>query len=225
MELPAYLSFAVSPLLIIIGLIYLKVSLKVKNWSNIRNAILLGIIGVIFVLAADYVIQMRWQDSMRNMRRVAFYVFVVIGFSAEFAKLLSLRLAFFNRKTFDGPIEGIIYTIFIGLGYSMISVVLFAYGYLGTSLVHRLDVFLYTYPLANIVFAICLGFFIGMGKLRKNILIDNTTGLFIATFFHGLFYFGFITRDIRLLIFTSIGFVIIAITLVSRAVKIRKAKD
>ena len=225
MELSAYLSFAVSPLLIIMGIVYLKVGFKLEKWGNIRNAIILGLLGVVFVLVADYFIQLRWQDNLNNMRRLAFYVFVAIAFSAEIAKYLSLRLSFFRLKTFEGPIEGIIYTIFIGLGYSMIATILFAYGYIGTSLMKNMTLFLYTYPFANIVFAICLGFFIGMGKLRKNILIDNTTGLFIATFFHGLFYFGFITSDVRLAIFTASGFIIIAIIMVGRAIKLRKAKD
>jgi hypothetical protein len=63
-----------------------------------------------------------------------------------------------------------------------------------------------------------MGFFVGMGKLRKNGFIDNSTGLFVSTFFHGLYYFGFITSDIRLLIFTAIGFLVIGITLVVKSV-------
>ena len=225
MELYTYLSFAVSPLLIIIGLIYLKVGLQLQNWGNIRNAIILGFFSVILVIVADYIVQLRLHDDLRNMRRLAFYVFVVIAFCAEFSKLIFLRLSFFNLKTFEGPIEGIIYSIFIGLGYSTVAVVLFAYGILGIPNVQHFTLFLFAYPFANIVFAICLGFFIGMGKLRKNILIDNAAGLFIATFFHGLFYFSFITRDDRLLIFTSAGYILIAIIFLSRAVKLRKARD
>jgi len=59
-----------------------------------------------------------------------------------------------------------------------------------------------------------------MGKLRKNALIDHATGLFLASFLHGMFYFSFITSDIRLFIITLIGLLIIAITLLYRAVQL-----
>lgn len=80
-----------------------------------------------------------------------------------------------------------------------------------------MTLFLYTYPLASITFGVVMGFFVGMGKMRKNRFIDNSTGLFAATFFHGLFYFCFITSDKRLLLFTTIGFLIITVTLIIKA--------
>ena len=76
-------------------------------------------------------------------------------------------------------------------------------------------------PLANIIFAIAMGFFVGMSKLRKNAFIDSSTGIFVATFFHGLFYFGFVTSDIRLLIFDAVGFTIIGITFLVKSVSLK----
>ncbi len=225
MNLYTYLSFAVSPLLIIIGALYLRYGLSLKILRYLLNAVILGMLCILLVLLGEYLADMRWRGELRNMRRMAFYVFVIVAFSAEFAKLISLRLSFYKLKSFEGPIEGIVYSTFIGLGYAMIAVPLFAYGIIGTNRIHELNLFLYTYPVANVVFAVCMGFFIGMGKLRKNVFIDNITGLFVAIFFHGLFYFSFITRDERLLIFTGVGFVLIAIIFISRAIKLRKMKD
>lgn len=220
-----YLSFAISPALIIIGAIILKVNFKIKNWVNIRNAIVLGMLCVAFVILADYLVELRWGDNYNKMKRVIVFAFIVIGFSAEIAKYIALRSAFYRLKTFEGPIEGIIYSNFIGLGYSMVAVVLFGFGILSTPRIIDFTVFLILYPFANLVFSTCMGFFIGMGKLRKNMLIDNTTGIFVATFFHGLFYFSFITNDIRLQIFIGVGFILIAIILLARAIKLRRMKD
>jgi len=225
MDLSTYISFAVSPLLIIFGLVILKVTFKVKNWVNIRNAIILGVLSVILVIIANYLIDMRWDGQYGKMKRMAVFVFIVIAFSAEFAKYIVLRAAFYKRNNFEGPIEGIIYANFIGLGYSMVAVVLFAYSIIGSPRINDFTLFLYLYPFANLVFSTCMGFFIGMGKLRKNTLIDNATGIFVATFFHGLFYFSFVTSDVRLLIFIGIGFIIISLTLLFRAIKLRKSKE
>lgn len=225
MSLSIYLSFAVAPLLIILGAIILKVSFKIKNWVNIRNAVLLGILSVVFVVFANYLADMRWHGSFTKMKTMAFFVFVVIAFSAEIGKYIALRLAFYRLKTFEGPIEGIIYSNFISLGFSMAAIVLFAYGIIGSPRISDFTVFLFIYPFANIVFSTCLGFFIGMGKLRKNSFIDTATGLFVSTFFHGLFYFSFITSDIRLQILIGIGFVMMTLILLSRAIKLRTMKD
>lgn len=225
MSLPIYLSFAVAPILIIIGAIILKVTFKIKNWVNIRNAILLGIFSIVFVVVANYLAEMKWHGNYNKMKVMAFFVFVIIGFSAEFGKFLALRLGFFRLKTFEGPIEGIIYSNFIGLGFSLSAVVLFGYGFIGAPRINDFATFLILYPFANLVFSTCLGFFIGMGKIRSNRLIDNSTGLFVATFFHGLYYFSFITNDIRLQILIAIGFIMITSILFARAIKLRNMKD
>lgn len=225
MSLPIYLSFAVAPILIIIGAIILKVTFKIKNWVNIRNAILLGIFSIVFVVVANYLAEMKWHGNYNKMKVMAFFVFVIIGFSAEFGKFLALRLGFFRLKTFEGPIEGIIYSNFIGLGFSISAVVLFGYGFIGAPRINDFATFLILYPFANLVFSTCLGFFIGMGKIRSNRLIDNSTGLFVATFFHGLYYFSFITNDIRLQILIAIGFIMITSILFARAIKLRNMKD
>jgi len=120
--------------------------------------------------------------------------------------------------------EGIIYSIATGLGFSTIASVLFAYGFVGKP-INSLTLFLFLYPFANIVFSIALGFFLGMGKLRKNALIDHSTGLFLATFLHGMFYFSFITSDIRLFVITLIGLVLISIALLYRAVQLFNKRD
>lgn len=225
MNLIQYLSFAVSPLLIIALILYLKSTLTIKSYANIRNAILLGMIGAVLLILANYLIELRWHGNYKNMRRMAFFVFVVIAFSSELAKFIPLKFSFFKLKIFEGPMEGILYSIFIGLGFSMVTTVLFAFDIVGSfQKFHNFTIFLYTYPIATIVFAIIMGFFVGMAKTRKNTFIDSATGLFVATLFHGLYYFGFVTSDIRLLIFITIGYAIIGTTFLIKSVSFNEKK-
>lgn len=226
MDIYTYLSFAVSPVLLVLFVFYLRFKFSIKSFKNIRNAFLWGMMAVVLLVVANYFIDLMWQGNLRNMRRISFYVFVIIAFSSEFAKFLVLRYAFFNLKSFEGPLEGVLYSIFISLGFASVASVLIGIGIVGAEAKFTdMNLFLLTYPFASIVFGVVMGFFIGMGKLRKNWLIDNSTGLFVSTFFHGLFYFCFITSDNRLLIFASIGFLIIALTLVSKAVRMRAEKN
>lgn len=225
MNLITSLSFSIAPILIIIGLLVYRFVFGIKKMSNIFNAILLGMISVVIIIAANYLIDAQWQGNYKSLRRLLVFVIIAIALSAELGKYLVLRFGFFNKKDFQGPIEGIIYAIFIGLGYALVATILFAYGIIGTPIDKYSLLFLYTYPLANIVFGICMGFFIGMGKIRKNTLIDNSTGLFVAIFFHGLYCFSFLSGDFVLIAFTFIGFLIISITLAARAINLRREKD
>lgn len=220
-----YISFAVAPLLILACILVLKIKFSIKNLKNIRNAVLLGVISVVLVFLASWAAEQKFQGNLSSMKRMVFYVFIVIAFCAELMKFLALRFSFYKLKNFEGPIEGIVYSVFIGLGYSLIAVVLFAFGLIGTSGSKDFLLFLFAYPFANIIFAISMGFFVGLSKQRKVAFIDNSTGLFLATFLHGLFYFSFQTSDVRLLVITIIGSLLVGITLFLRAVAMREAKD
>ena len=225
MDVFTYLSFAVSPILILTGILLLKFGFSIQRLSNMRNAIFLGLLCVALVYVANYVTDLRFHGSLNNMKRMTFYAFIVIAFSAEILKFMALRFAFYNRSNFIGPIEGIVYSIFIGLGYSLVAVILFGYKIIGIGNNEDVLLFLYSYPFANIIFAIAMGFFVGLSKTRKLVLIDDSTGLLLATFLHGLFFFSFQTSDNSLLIITSIGCLIIGITLFIRAAALRNARD
>jgi len=225
MDIFTYLSFAISPILVLIGILIFIFGFSIKKLTNIRNAIFLGMLSVALVYVANYLADQRFHGDVHSMKRMSFYVFVVVAFSAELIKYLALRFAFYKLSNFLGPIEGIVYTIFIGLGYSFVAVILFAYNIIGIDNNEDVLLFLFTYPFANIIFGIAMGFFVGLSKTRKVTFIDNATGLILATFLHGLFYFSFQTSDFSLLIITSIGLLIIGVTLFVRAASLRNARD
>ena len=221
MDLITYLSFFISPVLLIIAFIFIYYKFDINNWTNIRNAVLYGMGGVVLLLIANYVTDLIWHDNLNNLRRMAFFVFVIVAFSAELGKFLPLRLKFYNQPGFKGPFESIRYSVLISLSYSMIAVVLFAFDIVGTEKIKTPLLFFYTYPFANIFFGIVMGFFLGLGKIRKNFFIDEVVALFITTFFHGIYYFCFITSDIRLFVVTTLGFIVIGITLLAKAMSIK----
>ena len=225
MDLITYMSFFISPAILIIAFIFIYYKFNFNNWANIRNAVLFGGVGIVFLLIANYVTDLIWHDNLNNLRRMAFFVFVIVAFSAELGKFLPLRLKFFIQSGFKGPFESIRYSVLISLSYSMIAVILFAFDIVGTEKIKTPILFLYTYPFANIFFGIVMGFFLGLGKIRKNFLIDEVVALFITIFFHGIYYFCFITSDIRLFIVTTFGFIVIGITLLAKAMSLKSETD
>ncbi len=216
-----YLPLLVSPVLLILLLLYMNFKFKVVDWKSAFTAIVLGAVVVLFLIISDYAFEYRWHGNLKNMRRTAAYVFVGIAFASEFGKLIVLRYGFVKKDLIQDPLDGIVYSFLVGLGFSTIAAVLFSLGIIGTDKVHNLPLFLWLYPLGTLAFSIVLGYFVGMGKTRKNSFIDNSTGLFLATFFHAVFYFCFITSDIRLLMFTLFGFLFIGGALLVRSVSLK----
>jgi len=225
MSLATYLSFLISPVILVITFIMIRFRYQPKNWNNVTKAAFSGLIGVVLLLAANFVMDLIWHGNLFNLRRMTFYVFVIVAFSAELGKLLPLRLYFYSKPGFKGPFESIRYSIIISLCFSMLVIPLFAFGIVGTDMIKEPLLFLYTYPFANIFFGIVMGFFVGLGKMRKNLMIDESVALFITSFFHGLFYFCFISSDIRLLVVTIIGFIIIGIMLLVKSTTFKVDKD
>ncbi len=221
MNLADYFSFLFAPVLFVLFVLYLRFKFKIHAWKFILSSFAWGILAVLLVVAANEIIKIWGWEQLKNMRRTAFYVFVVVAFSAELGKFLYLRYLFHNQKSFNSPLAGIIYGISVSLGFSLIAVVFYGIGFLGTERMKDLPLFLWTYPLANIIFGVVQGFFLGMGKVRKYSFIDEGTALGTATFFHALFYFCFLTSDQRLLLITSIGLIFIAFILLVKAVAIR----
>ncbi len=212
------LSFFIAPVIALLLIFYMKFKFQIKTYSSINKAFLFGAISVLLVVLAQILASYLRLDELRNIRRTGFYAFVIIGFSSEFAKFLILRYYIQPKENFKGPLDGIIYSFLISLGFVTVATVLYAYHVIGA---HVDLLFLFTYALANIVFAILLGFFVGLGKTRQNKFIDSMTGLFAATFFHGLYILGFLTKDYRLLIILAVGSIIITILLTLKSLKFK----
>lgn len=74
-----------------------------------------------------------------------------------------------------------------------------------------------TYPFANIAFAVVLGFFTGLGKQRKNRIVDSLTGLGAASFFHGFYFFINLTTENLIYALFGGGLAVIAALLLVKA--------
>jgi RsiW-degrading membrane proteinase PrsW (M82 family) len=212
------LSFFIAPVIALLLIFYMKFKFQVKTYSLIKKAFLFGVISVLILVLAQILASYLRLDEPRSIRRMIFYAFVIIGFSSEFAKFLILRYYFQPKENFKGPLDGIIYSFLISLGFATVATILYAYNVIGSNVGL---LFLFTYALANIVFAILLGFFVGLGKTRKNRFIDSMTGLLAAAFFHGLYILCFLTRDYRLLIILAVGSIIITILLTLKSLKVK----
>ncbi len=219
METPTLIAYLQAPVLLILLLLYLKAKFEIKKWNDIIKAIFLGFFAILVLLVFDLIAGSLGYDQLKNLKRMGFFSFAIVGFGSEFGKFVLLRYIFLKEKSFKGPLDGVIYGLLIGLAFTTIAVPLFAMGVFGRAVD---NLFLFTYPLANICFALVMGFFIGMGKFRKNRLIDSFTGLATASFFHGFFYFANLTSDKTILMVFGAGVLLISLLLGVKSINVRE---
>jgi RsiW-degrading membrane proteinase PrsW (M82 family) len=167
-------------------------------------------ISILLVLAMQLIASYFQLDVLSNIRRVLFYALVIMAFFAELGKFFFLKGFVSTKSEFKTPVDGIIFSVMISMGFATMNNIL--------SLITIPDLNVnvanaFTAGPANVIFGIMMGFFVGLGKLRKVRLIDSMTGLGAAVFFHALYAFCLLTKDYKLLLAFFIGSAIIAVSL------------
>ena len=172
--------------------------------------------GILLVLVVQLVADILGLDKLTNIRRVLFYALVITAFFAELGKYFFLRGFVYPKKEFKTPVDGIIFSVMISMGFATMNNILYFINIPGLTV--NIPNALTAGP-ANAIFGVLMGFFIGMGTLRKIKVIDSMTGLAAAIFFHGLYSFCLLTKDYRMLWAFFIGSTIIGISLCFAALR------
>ena len=81
----------ISPVILLLMFLYFRVRLQVKSFKLLSTASLFGLISVILVYGAQLLAEVLDLNELRNIKRTAFYTFVIIGFASELGKFLFLR--------------------------------------------------------------------------------------------------------------------------------------
>jgi len=148
------------------------------------------------------------------------FAFAIIAFSEEFVKFIFLRYYVYNHKEFNEPMDGIVYSVVISMGFAVRENIMYV--------VERTDdisiafqigfLRMYTAVPAHAIFAILMGYFVGLAKfseVKKNRLL--LYGLLSAVILHGTYdFFVFMRWNTMLLGYTLIGGVLVAVLLLHK---------
>jgi RsiW-degrading membrane proteinase PrsW (M82 family) len=117
----------------------------------------------------------------------AFYTaFVVAGFSEELFKYLALYLVIWRSKAFNEQFDGIVYAVFVSLGFAAVENAMYvtSHGY-PTALIRA-----FTAVPAHAIFGITMGYYFGIARryeeLRKPYL---RRAFWVPILLHGLYDF------------------------------------
>lgn len=114
------------------------------------------------------------------------YALIGVALIEEAGKFICLMIYPYPRRFFNEPMDGIVYSVMIGMGFATLENVFYAdtYGF-KTALVRAI-----TAVPAHAAFAILMGYFVGLAKFdKKNRIKLLACGFLLAVWVHGLYDF------------------------------------
>lgn len=218
MQAVVYLSLLVAPV------VSLLVYLNFRNNGNIDFSKRLvkawtgGIFAVAFLIIASYISYRSGLSDLRSLKRIVFFSFVTLAASSEIGKFIFLRFYVLRKITDDTPFRIILLSVMTTLGFSTAALGVFIFNLFNIRFHIPVTLYSLVFIPSNLVYAVLIGFFLGMARHLKVHFVYSLSGLISAIFFHGIFTLCILTRDYKLLSLFAFGSTVIVFVLALKAV-------
>jgi RsiW-degrading membrane proteinase PrsW (M82 family) len=219
-------ALSVAPGIAISLFIFLRDRYNREPRSLLVRSFLLGLVSAGIAMVLQLILLPQVQSLMGDrIGSVAVKAFFVVALTEEWSKYIMVRYYAWRKPAFDEPLDGIVYTVMVGMGFATIENVGYVMQHgIGTAF---LRMFL-SVP-AHACFAVLMGYQLGLAKFhesRKWVYLFR--GLALAVLFHGLFdFFLFLQENTRVtdhvstlvLFLGALASFIIALNLSNRAIR------
>lgn len=190
-----YIAIAAAPGIAICLIIFYR---DIYNKEPKLNLIVSFILGGISILpAAELEKYFAGKVVDGSLAGVAIFAFLVVGLSEELCKFFFLRSYSYRQKSFDEPLDGIVYSLMVSMGFATVENILYVtrYAELGMGYQVAFQRMFLSVP-AHATFGIIMGYFVGKAKFDSaRSLWLMIVGVGAAVFFHGLYdFFLFINQ-------------------------------
>lgn len=117
--------------------------------------------------------------------------FFVVALVEELGKFAVLRFYAYPKKSFDEPLDGIVYAVMAGMGFATLENILYIMKYAETGMGYQVGwMRMFLAVPAHATFGVLMGYFAGKAKFEQtNGIPWLLKGLFWAVFFHGAYDF------------------------------------
>ena len=211
------LALAVAPGIAICLYIYYKDRYNKEPLLNLVVSFLLGVVSALLAVIIQLILTKPTEKLFNNtILYTAFYTFMVVALSEEGSKFIMLRWYAYRRKSFDEPLDGIVYAVMVGMGFATIENI----GYVTEHGFATGIVRMFLSVPAHGTFAVLMGYYVGLAKFNEEKRSWYfLQAIFWPVLFHGTFDFFLFLNDVPLLFAGAIVSFIIAIRLSRNAIK------
>ena len=181
----AVLLASLAPVLIILFYIYFRDKYDREPLGMLIKALLLGIVIVIPVIFVGRMLMSQMPQSGK-VAEAAYHAFVVASFTEELFKFLALYLLVWKSPSFNEKFDGIVYAVFVSLGFAGVENVLYVMeGGMQTAVTRAL-----TAVPAHAIFGITMGYYLGIAHMYKELKGPYLArALLVPILLHGIYDF------------------------------------
>lgn len=120
------LFISIAPVLIVAMYIYIRDKYEKEPFISLIKALLSGVLIVLPIVFIENILQ-GFASGLEGIPKALYNSFAVASFSEEGFKYLAFILLFWNSRNFNEKFDGIVYAVFISLGFAAIENILYVY--------------------------------------------------------------------------------------------------
>lgn len=179
------LILATAPVIIILIYVYIRDKYEKEPLGLLLKALLAGALTTIPIILVNSWLE-GYKVYFEGLQQVAYIAFVVAGFVEELFKFAALYLLIWGHREFNEKFDGIVYAVFISLGFALIENIMYVTNYGETTGYMRA----FTAVPAHALFGVTMGYFFAFAKFgQKNRTLNLFKALFIPVILHGIYDF------------------------------------
>lgn len=210
-------ALSIAPALAILLAIYFADKYDREPFKLLFISFMIGIVAIIPAIIFELIFG--FLDQPHNVFLIFIYTIWVIGLAEEGCKFFFLRTVPYVRPDFNEPLDGIVYAVFISMGFATIENIFYVIdGGIGVGLLR-----MFTAIPLHAVCGIVMGYYVGLAKFSSHSSRKLlSTGLLLAIVIHGLYDFFLFQQ--WLTEFTIFAFVVLIIAIIFgiKAIKIHR---
>ncbi len=185
-----------APVIIILVYVYIRDKYEHEPVGLLLKTLLAGALTVIPVMIVNSGLE-GFKVHFQGYARVAYVAFIVAGLVEEFFKFLALYLLIWKNREFNERFDGIVYAVFVSLGFALVENFMYVFTY-GESTGYTRAL---TAVPAHALFGVTMGYFFGQAKFRQtDKLLNFTKALIYPVLLHGIYDFILMSQHPYLLL-------------------------
>lgn len=183
--LNSLLFISLAPVVIIAFYIYSRDRYEKEPASILIKALLTGALCVLPVLLIEGLL-LKLYRGPEGIDEAAYTAFIVAGLTEEGVKFLALWLFFWGNRYFTEKFDGIVYAVYVALGFAAIENIIYVFqGGFSVGITRAL-----TAVPAHALFGIMMGYNLGLARFNRRYRVLNLTAAFMIPFIsHGAYDF------------------------------------
>ena len=192
------LALASAPVIIILVYVYIRDKYEKEPLSLLLKTLLAGALIVIPVMLVNSWLE-GYKVHFTGLQQVGYVAFVVAALVEEFFKFIALYFIIWRNREFNEKFDGIVYAVFISLGFALVENIMYVYNFGETTGYMRA----FTAVPAHALFGVTMGYYFAFAKFgAKRNMYYLFMALFMPVLLHGIYDFLLMTQmNIYLLIF------------------------